>query len=324
MASALYDPTHGFYRHGGAAGRRRDFITSPEVGPLFGQLVARALDQWWSALGEPDPFVVAEAAAGRGTLARSVLRAEPVCLGALDYLLVETSPMLRAEHTDLTSADSGARRVRSGAALPEYAHVVFANELLDNLPTRILEVDDHGGCRELAVAHDDGELIPVSLDTPPIPPALAAVIAGLAPGTFVPWADDAASWVSTVRETADLLVVVDYGETTAALANRPNAGWLRSYRNQTRVDDLFAAPGSADITVDVPIDQLPEPATVLRQAEWLEGLGIDDLVEDARTTWHERAAIGDLAAIRARSAIGEAEALCDPDGLGGFHVLVWR
>lgn len=324
MDAALYDPVHGFYRDGGAAGRRRDFITSPEVGPLFGQLVARALDQWWSELGEPDPFCVVEAAAGRGTLARSVVNAQPACLEALDYLLVETSPVLRAEHTDLIRGDSGARRVRSDAAMPAQAHVVLANELLDNLPTRILEVDDHGGCRELAVAQEGGALIPVSIDAPPIPPALAAVVGDLAPGTFVPWAVDAASWVSDARETADVVTIIDYGETTAALARRPNAGWLRSYRNQARVDDLFGAPGSADITVDVPIDQLPEPAMVVRQADWLRGLGIDELVDTARTVWHERASIGDLAAIRARSAIGEAEALCDPAGLGAFHVLIWR
>ena len=41
MAFALYDKDNGFYSHGGA-GRRKDFITSPEVGPLFGKLVAKS------------------------------------------------------------------------------------------------------------------------------------------------------------------------------------------------------------------------------------------------------------------------------------------
>ena len=77
MDLALYDPSHGFYAAGGAAGRRGDFITSPEVGPLFGAVVARALDGWWRAWGEPDPFVVVEAGAGAGTLAISVLTAQP-------------------------------------------------------------------------------------------------------------------------------------------------------------------------------------------------------------------------------------------------------
>lgn len=47
VAHALYTPGLGFYAGGGGAGRRRDFLTSPEVGPLFGTVIARALDSWW-------------------------------------------------------------------------------------------------------------------------------------------------------------------------------------------------------------------------------------------------------------------------------------
>src|SRR3954454_18715805 len=96
MELALYDPDDGFYASRGAAGRRGDFLTSPEVGPLFGAVVARALDRWWREQGEPDPFVVIEAGAGVGTLAVSVLAAEPACTSALRYVLVERSQALRA------------------------------------------------------------------------------------------------------------------------------------------------------------------------------------------------------------------------------------
>ena len=44
---ALYHPEGGFYASGGRAGRSGDFLTSPEVGPLFGAVVARSLDAWW-------------------------------------------------------------------------------------------------------------------------------------------------------------------------------------------------------------------------------------------------------------------------------------
>ena len=63
---ALYDPSQGFFTTGGGAGRGgADFITSPEVGPLFGLLVAEFLDRRWDDLGRPDPYVVVEAAAGQ-------------------------------------------------------------------------------------------------------------------------------------------------------------------------------------------------------------------------------------------------------------------
>jgi hypothetical protein len=61
-----------------------------------------------------------------------------------------------------------------------------------------------------------------------------------------------------------------------------------------------------------------------RQHEFLRSHGIDELVEEGRRIWDERAHLGDLAAIRARSRVTEAEALCDPDGLGAFRVVEWR
>ena len=58
MDIALYDESIGFYATTGRAGRRGDFLTSPEVGPLFGALLARRLDEEWFALGSPKIFVV--------------------------------------------------------------------------------------------------------------------------------------------------------------------------------------------------------------------------------------------------------------------------
>ena len=55
LERALYDPAAGFYGAGrGRAGRRGDFLTSPEVGPLFGAVLARAIEGWWDEAGRPD------------------------------------------------------------------------------------------------------------------------------------------------------------------------------------------------------------------------------------------------------------------------------
>ena len=82
-----------------AQGNRRDFVTSPETGALFGAVVASALDSWWDALGRPDPFVVADCGAGPGTLAVTLLAAKPACLAALRLVLVEASAEFRDEHS---------------------------------------------------------------------------------------------------------------------------------------------------------------------------------------------------------------------------------
>ena len=91
------------------AGRRGDFLTSPEVGPLFGAVLARLLDAEWDRLGRPDRFTVVDAGAGPGTLARSVLAAGPRCRDALRYVAVEVGAAQRARHP-------GGRRVGDRAA----------------------------------------------------------------------------------------------------------------------------------------------------------------------------------------------------------------
>jgi SAM-dependent MidA family methyltransferase len=75
------------------------------VGPLFGAVLARALDHWWDELGRPDPFVVVEAGAGAGTLARTVVAAAGACAAALRYVLVERSEPLRARQAERLALD---------------------------------------------------------------------------------------------------------------------------------------------------------------------------------------------------------------------------
>ncbi len=102
--------------------------------------------------------------------------------------------------------------------------------------------------------------------------------------------------------------------------------WLRTFVGHERGGPPLDRPGTQDITVEVPLDQLARvasPDAVSSQAEFLARHGVDELVEEGRRVWDERAATGDLAAMRARSRVREAEALGDPSGLGGFSVVEW-
>src|SRR5258705_7675572 len=140
MRLALYGDA-GFYATGGQAGRRGDFITSPEVGPLFGAVLARWIDAEFQRLGEPADFAIVECGAGPGTLARSIFHAAPQWRG--HYFAVEVSAAQRRDHPE-----GGA----SLASLPDgpLSGVVIANELLDNVPFRLAIFD--GGWREVAVS----------------------------------------------------------------------------------------------------------------------------------------------------------------------------
>lgn len=292
MERALYDPEHGFYESGQAGRRGGHFITSPEVGPLFGAVVARMLDRRWEELGQPDPFTVIDAGSGPGTLARTVAKANPGCASALHWINVERSLAGRATHTIGTSR----------AEMPEdpITGVIVANELLDNLPIRLFDPD----------GHEVG-------DHRPNPET-----------RLTPHQDQACAWLAQALSILEqgTVVVIDYMSTTEAMASRPWPEWLRTYRGHERGDDPWTAPGTQDITCEVALDQLSTvcpPTRATDQAAWLKSHGIDELVAEGNAAWQAGAAQGDLAALAGRSRAIEAEALLDPAGLGGFTVAEW-
>jgi NADH dehydrogenase [ubiquinone] 1 alpha subcomplex assembly factor 7 len=346
MELALYGED-GFFASGHGAGRAgRDFVTSPETGPLFGICMARALDRLWRALDEPDPFLVVEAGAGNGRLAREVRRAAPDCIRALRYVLVERSPALRAAHREhlpiepvdealgpFVRRDDEDKAVPAPAAGPVFTSleelpalaaagaVVIANELLDNLPIGIAQWDGERWL-EVRVGHREAGgfeevLVPVDIELGPAP----------APGTRIPIPRGMREWwracEGVVRE--GYVLVIDYAVPRDELASRP---WLRTYRGHTLGADPLDAPGEQDITADVVLEQLDAAAPfprlrIDRQAEWLAWLGIRDLVDEGRRIWRDSVAEGGLPALIGLSRITEAAALTDLDGLGAHRVVLF-
>jgi len=312
MESALYG-ANGFYSGGSGPGRRgADFLTSVEVGPLFGAVVANALDTWWDAFGQPAKFPVVEAGGNRGALASAIKQAAPRCLQAMRYLVVERAAPSQAE------AAAAGHEVADDLPAPGTLGplgVVLANELLDNLVFRLVERAEDGW-RELRVAGDEfvlGERVE-RFDH-----------IGAALGARIPWHCGAIEWLARAQAlfARSQIVLIDYGTaTTGELAARSFRDWLRTYRDHGIGKDPLRNPGEQDITCDVAFDQLA-PHALSAQGAWLRAHGIEPLIEAAKATWTERAAIGDLAALKARSRVNEAEMLLDPSGPGGFLVAEW-
>jgi SAM-dependent MidA family methyltransferase len=206
-----------------------------------------------------------------------------------------------------------------------FTGVVLANELLDNLPFDLLVHDGEWREARVAVA-PDGRLVELLVPARRVPGGLPPHPAH---GARVPGAGAAAGWLAGALERIErgVVVMIDYASTTEAMAARPYRDWLRTYRGHERGGHYLADPGEQDITAEVPLDQLAlvqAPKAVQTQAQFLARHGIDDLVEEGRQIWAERAHLGDLAALTGRSRVREAEALVAPDGLGAFTVAEWR
>jgi SAM-dependent MidA family methyltransferase len=159
MAIALYEPGLGYYANStpkfghlpqGRDGQGSDFVTAPELTPLFGQTLARQVAQALRATGTEEVW---EFGAGTGALAVQLLDA----LAALDqlphrYTIVDLSGSLRERQRAALAAH--AERVRWVDALPEAMHgVVLGNEVLDAMPVRLL-ARTGGVWRERGVALD--------------------------------------------------------------------------------------------------------------------------------------------------------------------------
>ncbi len=341
-----------FFTHGGAGRGGADFVTSPEVGSLFGALVARALDRWFVELGSPDPFIVVDAGAGRGRLARDVLRVGPASAPAMRYVMVERSAVLAAEQREhltiepwedalgpfLPSPDGDGDPepvpgigpiVTSLDDLPALAFdgVIIANELLDNLAFDVIERTAKGW-KEIRVGLDGEQFVevPVAADES-LAPAFDAP-----PGTRLPLQLGIEAWLAACATglARGFVVVIDYAAPAAVLATRGQSGWLRTYRAHQRGVAPLSAPGTQDVTTDVVTETLHRAArragfTVaaeMTQAEWLSSLGIEEMIGSSRREWDARAHIGDLAALAARSRVTEAAALTDPAGLGAHTVTI--
>jgi SAM-dependent MidA family methyltransferase len=319
MEVALYDPREGFYA-GLPVGPDDHFVTSPHVSGAFAALLARQLGECWELLGRPEPFRVVEAGAGEGILARGIsaqVSAVPELAAALQYEAVERSPGARAA---LTRAGIEVRERLEGGA-----HVVLANELLDNLPFHRLRGRDHEVVEVLVGAEGD-QLVEV--EGPPSPEALAALGGTpLRSGEERPVSPAALACIGTIAEALrpGYAFLFDYGIRENAPAE------AQAYLRHRVTGDLLADPGSRDLTAAVDLDAVGRQAErrglqvwgPISQREALLGLGMRLWMGRVRAAQREAEDRGDhRTATRLYAERSRASILVDEEKLGGLVLLV--
>jgi SAM-dependent MidA family methyltransferase len=338
MKLSLYHPSYGYYaRASRRTGRAGDFFTSVDVGPVFGELLARQFAEMseivlapasrstcFSARGTPAPpatvaaprrssqqpqappesrfFDLVEAGAGSGQLARDVLdaaaRHHPELYCSVRLHLVDIAPAARALQRE-TLGPHASKLVSSTDSIPDsVSGVIFANELLDALPTHAVVMRKEG-LREMFVAlADDAAANPEFTEyerepsTSELEQYLERAGVRLEPGWRAEINLVAPEWVRHAAGALHrgFLVLVDYGHDAAELYSATHsAGTLATVRRHTSGDraSLLQDPGEHDITAHVDLMTVTRAAEAaglvtlgrLDQTYFLLGLGLAEMLD---------------------------------------------
>ena len=294
MELALYAPGLGYYVSGARRfGESGDFVTGPELTPLYGAAMATQIEAVLDAVGGRE---IVELGAGSGALAASVLGALAANGEApVRYRILEVSPALRAQQRQTIGAgpNDGLSRVDWLDRLPPAVHgVVIMNEVLDAIAPHLIE-RRAGRWFERGVTSTDGAL---AWDERPLDDA---ALRAMAEARFPPDVDyeselnpAAEALVMTLaqRLASGAMLIVDYGFPRSEYYHpQRNRGTLVGhYRHHVHADP-FLWPGLSDLTAHVDFTAIADAgqragATVAgfaTQASFLLGCGILDLLRGA-------------------------------------------
>jgi SAM-dependent MidA family methyltransferase len=248
MASALYAPGLGYYanhslKFGLLPQSGSDFVTAPELSPLFGKALARQVAQALKASGSDEVW---EFGAGSGALAAQLL-------DALDdtvrrYTIVDLSGTLRERQRERLGRFGV--KLRWVDALPDAIHgVVVGNEVLDAMPVQLLHFDGADWAERGVVIDADGfrwsdratEL------RPPAPGPFQA-------GTVTEIHPQAEAFIATLAErlTRGAAFFIDYGFPEAEYYHpQRSGGTLMCHRAHRSDADPLVDVGAKDITAHV-------------------------------------------------------------------------
>lgn len=329
MELALYAPGLGYYSAGATKfGRAGDFVTAPELGPLFAECIAEAVAPVLRQLGEDAAFV--EIGGGSGAFAECAIK-HLMMLDAMParYAILEPSADLRQRQRErlqrrLTPPVFDRVAWLDGPLQARWHGVLFANEVIDALPTPRFALHD-GEVFEEYVAHDDRAGFVVA--DRPADALLAAAVRHVERQRDAPFPDGYRSellpqlpyWVQAVMGglAAGAMLFVDYGHPRREYyAPARSGGTLRAFFRHRMVDDVLARVGLQDITASVDFTALAEAGTgagfdfagYCSQASLLIGNGLEQ-----RLAAHEARAPDEPARYALRQQV---QRLTLPDGMG--------
>jgi len=285
MTLCLSHPEHGYYMTRDPLGRSGDFITSPEVSQVFGELIGLWAASAWHVMGQPENVRLIELGPGRGTMMLDALRAAqvvPAFRAAIVAHLVEISPTLQERQQQTLSAlDVPAMWHESFDEVPDGPAIILANEFFDALPVN-QAIKQLNGWYERVVEIDGNDNLAFGIANEVIPlfdQLLPPKVRDAPFGTIYEWRTDnlpLALGQRVVRQGGAALVI-DYGHVHSG-----DGETLQAVGGHAFVNPL-TTPGEVDLTAHVDFEAFGQAAESMGarlygpidQALLLRNLGIE-------------------------------------------------
>lgn len=306
MNKALYAPGLGYYSAGlKKFGKQGDFITAPEISPLFSQCLAL---QCIHIMQQTHQRILLEAGAGSGIMAvELLLELEKQAQLPEQYLILELSADLRErqQQTIMARIPHLYERFQWLDCLPEkpFCGIIIANELLDAMPVHLLKLEQNSAFERYVSVNEEGQFI--WLDDMPENPQLQKIADEIKtlhqslahlndkPGaTYITEVNlQAVDWVKSMADILDdgALLLVDYGYTAQEYYHpQRSMGTLMCHYQHHRHDDPFYLPGLQDITAHIDFSSIARAARdsglnvcgFTTQAHFLMAGGLVELTRD--------------------------------------------
>jgi SAM-dependent MidA family methyltransferase len=283
MRLCLTHPQYGYYITRDPFGSRGDFVTSPEISQIFGELIGLWMAAVWKQMGAPENVRVVELGPGRGTMMNDALRAARTVKSFYEAIvvhLVEVSPTLQqAQQKRLADLGVPILWHASFDEIPAGPVIVVANEFVDALPVhQAIKAAD--GWHERVVVVGPGDTLSYGLARDPLPffdGTLPRALRQAPDGSIFEWRTDQFALALGRRVRADgAALIIDYGHMRCALGDTVQAVSGHSFADPLR------KPGEADLTAHVDFETLALGAECIgtrchgpvTQREFLLALGI--------------------------------------------------
>ncbi len=284
MRLCLTHPQYGYYINRDPFGAGGDFVTSPEISQMFGELIGLWMAAVWRQMGAPENVRIIELGPGRGTLTADAMRAAQVVKGFRDAVvlhLIEISPALRkVQERHLESFGIATLWHAALEEVPPGPSILVANEFVDALPIhQAVKLSDGWHERVVDISPDDNFTFATA--PAPMPHFEAAMPRGLrqaAQGAIYEWRSDSlALELGRRMRNEGAALIIDYGHTQAGLGDTLQAVAAHSFTDPLR------DPGRADLTAHVDFEALAQCAETMgtavhgpiRQRDLLLRLGIE-------------------------------------------------